>query len=284
MLCNFILSVALMIDAGGLRILTRERSLTTQLDDPDEVPASEDESSVTVSATEAATVHDEFEAIASSEEERQVAGLYNDETISGDASTMENTKHVRRCLGKWIKKYDVKFLLDASCGDANWQAKIPGIHDITYRGYDVSETAVKLAEEKNAKHPDMTFHTLNLVNTVPRPPEKPDLILMKDILQQLPLHLGLQLLKNAKQTEASYIAVTNFNQEPSNTDIDFGTHRKNFYSNNVYREPFCMPKGVQSCKDAWGDAETVEKVSLELIELSEWDPPESVEDAQEAGC
>eukprot|EP00747_Dinoflagellata_sp_TGD_P138883 gnl/TRDRNA2_/TRDRNA2_175841_c2_seq20.p1 gnl/TRDRNA2_/TRDRNA2_175841_c2~~gnl/TRDRNA2_/TRDRNA2_175841_c2_seq20.p1 ORF type:complete len:254 (-),score=31.03 gnl/TRDRNA2_/TRDRNA2_175841_c2_seq20:343-1104(-) len=215
--------------------------------------------------------HDVFEDIASHSSARAEAKWSSNETISGKASTMDATKNVRKCLGKWIKQYNIKSFLDIPCGDANWQREIPGIHDIVYKGYDIAETAVKIARRKNKKYPNMTFGVMNLIDSVP--PEKPDLFLMKDVLMHLPLDAGRRMLVNAKRSGARYIAVTTFNRAASNRNITFGPHRNNFYTNNVHKAPFLMPKGVEECKHAWGKSQrgrSRDDVSLELIDLSQW--------------
>eukprot|EP00747_Dinoflagellata_sp_TGD_P138908 gnl/TRDRNA2_/TRDRNA2_175841_c2_seq44.p1 gnl/TRDRNA2_/TRDRNA2_175841_c2~~gnl/TRDRNA2_/TRDRNA2_175841_c2_seq44.p1 ORF type:complete len:141 (-),score=8.54 gnl/TRDRNA2_/TRDRNA2_175841_c2_seq44:129-551(-) len=139
-----------------------------------------------------------------------------------------------------------------------------------YKGYDISETAVRRARRKNLKYPGMTFGVMNLINTVP--PEKSDLFLMRDVLMHLPLDAGRRMLVNAKKSGARYIAVTTWNQASENVNISFGSglsFSHLFYHNNVHKAPFLMPKGVEECPHSW---DTAWKNSLELIELSKWIP------------
>eukprot|EP00747_Dinoflagellata_sp_TGD_P138882 gnl/TRDRNA2_/TRDRNA2_175841_c2_seq2.p1 gnl/TRDRNA2_/TRDRNA2_175841_c2~~gnl/TRDRNA2_/TRDRNA2_175841_c2_seq2.p1 ORF type:complete len:251 (-),score=30.14 gnl/TRDRNA2_/TRDRNA2_175841_c2_seq2:39-791(-) len=214
--------------------------------------------------------HDVFEDIASHSSARAEAKWSSNETISGKASTMDATKNVRKCLGKWIKQYNIKSFLDIPCGDANWQREIPGIHDIVYKGYDIAETAVKIARQKNSMYPNMTFGVLNLLTTVPS--GKPDLFLMRDVLMHLPLDMGRTMLVNAKRSQARYLAVTTFNGAAKNVNISFGAHRNIFYHNNVHKAPFRMPKGIEECTNSWGDSKHSQTSSLELIDLSQWAP------------
>eukprot|EP00747_Dinoflagellata_sp_TGD_P138881 gnl/TRDRNA2_/TRDRNA2_175841_c2_seq19.p1 gnl/TRDRNA2_/TRDRNA2_175841_c2~~gnl/TRDRNA2_/TRDRNA2_175841_c2_seq19.p1 ORF type:complete len:128 (-),score=9.90 gnl/TRDRNA2_/TRDRNA2_175841_c2_seq19:343-726(-) len=124
--------------------------------------------------------------------------------------------------------------------------------------------------QNNVQYPNMNFGVMNLINTVP---EKSDLFLMRDVLMHLPLDAGRRMLVNAKRSGARYIAVTTFNRAASNRNITFGPHRNNFYTNNVHKAPFLMPKGVEECKHAWGKSQrgrSRDDVSLELIDLSQW--------------
>eukprot|EP01068_Selenidium_serpulae_P002888 Selendium_serpulae@DN2741_c0_g1_i2.p1 len=97
------------------------------------------------------------------------------ETRSGMGSELYTTKHVRRCLGEWIQKYNIKSFGDI-CGDANWQAHIPGIHDIEYVGYDVAENALTRAREKNAQY-GFKFQFLDVSAS---PPPKHDAFMIRD--------------------------------------------------------------------------------------------------------
>eukprot|EP01068_Selenidium_serpulae_P002887 Selendium_serpulae@DN2741_c0_g1_i1.p1 len=97
------------------------------------------------------------------------------ESFSGAGSGLYSTKHVRRCLGEWIQKYNIKSFGDI-CGDANWQAHIPGIHDIEYVGYDVAENALTRAREKNAQY-GFKFQFLDVSAS---PPPKHDAFMIRD--------------------------------------------------------------------------------------------------------
>jgi hypothetical protein len=44
----------------------------------------------------------------------------NDESVSGNGSTLDATEGVRRELPRLFAKFHVKSLLDIPCGDCNW--------------------------------------------------------------------------------------------------------------------------------------------------------------------
>lgn len=196
-------------------------------------------------------------------------GVANGESISGSGSEVAVTATVRKCLGEWIHKYNVSLFLDVPCGDGNWQGLIPGIDNIAYRGYDIAELAVKRAQEKNAKHASMSFDTLDLTSAIPA--EKPDMIMVRDVIQHLTLTQGTSMLLNAKRSGAKYLAVTSFASTKENKGAP---QTGRFYFNNVHIHPFNMPSAIESCENYVHDGNSLAKKGdrLELIDLSAWNP------------
>lgn len=196
------------------------------------------------------------------------------ETISGPGSDMAATETVRATLGRWIQEHNVKLFLDVPCGDANWQGSIPGLESIQYQGYDISHTAVENAQRKNQQRAFMRFEQFDLTGGVPS--GKPDLFLLRDVIQHVPLDLGRAMLLNVKRTGVRWLAVTSW-RGGTNFNIAPG----NFYANDVHQPPFNLPAPVDECRNydklnCW-DAEacTEDKMSkdrLELIDLNQWNP------------
>jgi SAM-dependent methyltransferase len=200
------------------------------------------------------------------------------ESLSGPGSSLKGTESARACLGRWIEEFNVKILMDIPSGDGHWQALIPGISSISYVGYDISKEAVELARLNNKDHMNMQFDQLDLSKAVPvlrssnLTEEKPDLIVVRDVIQHLPLDLGQRMLLNAKRTGARYLAVTSF-ANAVNQDISAGE----FYKNNVHAEPFNLVEPLRSCPDTYYDIVggklwplSESDDMLELIDLSLW--------------
>ena len=77
---------------------------------------------------------------------------WNDsESRSGEGSTLENTQNVRNELPKILKKYNIKSMLDAPCGDFNWMKSITQDVSIKYIGGDIVKPMI---ENNQAKHGD----------------------------------------------------------------------------------------------------------------------------------
>jgi hypothetical protein len=192
------------------------------------------------------------------------------ESISGPGSELDVTAPVRECLGRWIAKYNIKVFVDAPCGDANWQGSIPGIDHVKYKGYDIADLPVQHARSKNSQHVGMSFDQLDL--TKHSPTEKPDLMMVRDVIQHVPLSMGRQMLLNAKAAGAKYIAVTTFT-DGKNSDIAAGS----FYQNDIHAHPFSLPSPLESCQNyAQTGPQThwLPSDRLELIDLSTWSPAE----------
>lgn len=189
------------------------------------------------------------------------------ETISGHGSELDVTAPVRKCLGHWIKKYSIQVLVDCPCGDANWQGHVPGIDKVQYHGYDIADLPLERARRKNAGT-SMKFEHLDLSATVPL--VRGDLILVRDVIQHLPLDKGISFLQNAKASGAKYIAVTSF------TDgVNTGSPPGGFYKNNVHAHPFSMPRPLETCQN-YAQSGVATKWHptdfLELIDLAAWQP------------
>jgi hypothetical protein len=187
------------------------------------------------------------------------------ESVSGPGSELAVTAPIRECLGHWIQKYNIHVLVDCPCGDANWQGYTPGIETIQYHGYDIADLPLERARKKHAGKA-MTFEHLDLTSTVP--PVRGDLIMVRDVIQHLPLDKGRKMLENAKASGAKYIAVTSF------TDgVNTGTTATGFYKNNVHQHPFNMPPPLESCQNYAQSGVAVKWFPtdfLELIDLAAW--------------
>jgi len=74
--------------------------------------------------------------------------LWNsEESVSGEGSELENTKHLRQKLQQLLQKYDVRSILDAPCGDLNWMKEID-LSNIKYIGADIVPDLIKRNKEK----------------------------------------------------------------------------------------------------------------------------------------
>merc|ERR1712146_714227 len=96
----------------------------------------------------------------------------------------------------------------------NWQDTIPGFgKTFTYKGFDVSPVVI---ESARAKHPDVDFAVLDLVNQVP---PRADLVITRDCIQHLPLIDGLKAIENVRLSRAKYFAVSTYPDTKKNVDI-----------------------------------------------------------------
>jgi len=175
-------------------------------------------------------------------------------------STVSNTAKYRACIGSWIKKYDVSVFLDIPCGDGNWQKDIPGIDKVSYYGYDISASAVDLAKTKNHDMANMHYGVLDMVSS--DPPLKADMIMVKEVIQHLPLEMGLKMLQHAKHAGIKWLVVTHC---PTcvNKEIEVGDW---YPGPDALAPPFNFVNVLEKCDgDNAGESD-----KLALFDLKAW--------------
>ena len=99
---------------------------------------------------------------------------------SGSGSTLQSTTLYRQFLAEFMKRENVKSVVDAGCGDWEFSQAIDWT-GIDYRGYDIVESIVQTNKQKFEK-PNIRFFTGDIVE-VELPPA--DLLIAKHVLQHL---------------------------------------------------------------------------------------------------
>lgn len=170
-------------------------------------------------------------------------GNRNNETLSGAGSTLEINKYRNILLYNFINENNIQEVYDI-CGDCNWQhafVEKVKVENFKYFGFDVSNEALKRAKYKN-KGNNLTFSDkpINLYNHILKCSNPSiSLIIIKEVIQHLPLKMGIEMLRNIKKSGIKYIAITNHDRNifnvHSNNNID---KPGGFYANNMFLEPF----------------------------------------------
>jgi hypothetical protein len=136
-----------------------------------------------------------------------------------------------------LKKNDI-------CGDCNWQydfVNLIKVEYFEYFGFDVSEIALAKAKENNKRNNlkfsdkpiDLCNHILDCSNPCN------SLIIIKEVIQHLPLLAGIKLLRNIKDSGIKYLAITNHDSELFNVQINKNIKNPGeFYPNNMFLPPF----------------------------------------------
>jgi len=198
-------------------------------------------------------------------------------TLSGGASTIEINKYRIKFLRDFINSNNITNLYDI-CGDCNWQYEIiKGNNNINYYGYDVSKIALEKAKSKNKDNNNMYFNDepIDLSLTVLEC-DYPDnsLIIIKEVIQHLPLENGIKMLQNIKKSGIKYIAITNYDIDiyknrkpiatherppilnPQNINTDIGGDKMDgggYYYNNLFLEPFNFTNPITNVNDIIDD-------------------------------
>ena len=128
----------------------------------------------------------------------------NKESVSGPGSTLNNTKNLRSVLNKIIKKFKVKTIFDAPCGDCNWIKFVLKKNQVKYFGADIVKDCVTNNEykfiSKNIKFKQMDITKDKLPTT--------DLFICRDFMFHLSYEDNLKFLKNIKKINSKYILIS----------------------------------------------------------------------------
>jgi hypothetical protein len=173
--------------------------------------------------------------------------------LSGGGSTKSINLFRNKFLANFINEKDIKLIYDI-CGDCNWQndfMKLINIKDAKYFGLDVSKHALDLAKQKNKSNPLMSFAEapINLCETeLNCSDNEKSLIIIKEVIQHLPLNQGIKMLQNIKNSGIKYIAITNHDKNlfnSANIDVEIG----GFYPNNMFLPPFNFKNPLKDVND-----------------------------------
>ena len=153
------------------------------------------------------------------------------ESISGPGSSISNTIEVRSLLQEVIINYNIKSILDLGCGDWNWLQLID-LSGVTYEGWDADIDMISL-NRSNYGNGDINFKSYDIV--LSDYPEV-DLIICRDVLFHMPIHLAHKIIKKSKFA-CKYFLSTCFRDVDYNQGIqpseDWG-----YYPINLNIDPF----------------------------------------------
>ena len=194
----------------------------------------------------------------------------NKNTLSGSGSTLEANIYRNIFLSKFINNNKIKKVYDI-CGDCNWQnqfVKLVKDKNFEYFGFDVSAVALLRAKIKNYNIPNMSFSNkpIDLCNTILDCNDKLNsLVLIKEVIQHLPLNLGIKMLQNIKKSGIKYIAITNHDQELFNVNENYNVNIGDFYPNNMFLKPFNFKNPLADVKDIIKNKDLIKKYGNLII-------------------
>jgi hypothetical protein len=157
------------------------------------------------------------------------------DSVHGWSSTLEGSREVREHLPAMWRKYSVRSLVDAPCGDLNWMRLI--VHELeSYVGIDIVRA---LVEENRTRYgsPRIQFREGNILYDA-LPPS--DMILCRDCLTHFSNRDISRALENIKRASSKYVLTTTYRSQARNHDIPTGSWRPL----NLERAPFAFPPPI----------------------------------------
>ena len=177
------------------------------------------------------TLEDRFDTLYSS-------NYWSDtESKSGSGSSLESTKNIRIHLPLIIKKFNIKSVFDAPCGDLNWMSLVLKDIDIDYHGSDIVEKLI-ISNNKKFGNKKIIFSKKNIIyDKLPNC----DLMICRDCLFHFSYSDIFLFFNNFISSNIKYLLTTShLNKKYTfiNTNIITGDYRLlDFFS-----EPFNLEK------------------------------------------
>jgi len=163
------------------------------------------------------------------------------ESRSGEGSTFEATKDVRRALQEFIVEHRVASILDVPCGDFNWMRHVE--MRIPYIGGDIVEALI-IRNRKLYGTPERTFTAVDLTRSaLPRCA----LVFSRDCLNHLSLADIRLAIANIRSSGAEYLGVTDFPCQSVNRNQESGFHYREL---NFHLSPFNWPPPLATFEES----------------------------------
>jgi SAM-dependent methyltransferase len=158
------------------------------------------------------------------------------ESASGEGSSLVQTQRIRQELPALWRRYSVRRVLDAPCGDFHWMKEIATDLD-EYVGVDIVAALIE-ANTRRYGNARIRFQRADLVKGALPGLE---LILCRDCLVHLSFRDIQRALANMKRSGARYLLTTTFTERTSNVDILTGQWRPL----NLERAPLNFPPVIE---------------------------------------
>jgi SAM-dependent methyltransferase len=167
----------------------------------------------------------------------------NNESRSGEGSTVKWTEELRKFLKNIIIEHEIKSFLDSPCGDFNWMRYTEFPEDFQYVGIDISPSIVHMHRNNYSNHYKYQFLHRDMATL---PPYKAfDVIFSRDVLQHLPMADINQILKNWENSGSKYLVTTFYTGAWGNSNIQPGE----YFPINPMHPPFNFVDPIVSVRD-----------------------------------
>lgn len=158
------------------------------------------------------------------------------ESASGPGSELVQTKEVRAALPMLFRRFDVRTMLDAPCGDFNWMRHVDLSRLETYVGVDIVRPLIRHNQD-NYSSRKISFLEKDLTKDLL---PAADLVFCRDCLVHLSNSEAQKVLENFLLSKSRYLLTTNYVGEVANRDTSMGRWRPL----NLSLPPFSLPEPI----------------------------------------
>lgn len=194
---------------------------------------------------------------------------FQQESVSGTGSTLENTEILRSELPKVCKKYNINNIVDIACGDFNWMKEIVSEFKY-YRGVDIVKDLIKVNKEKYEKIGNVDFMVADVITEFDKCIKGKDIdaVIFKDVFVHFPNEYVMKVLDSLHKSSIRYVFITHFDSIKLNLDIE---EFNGWRPQNFTLSPWRMDKPLESITSPteeykWGDDNIADK-TLSLWQL-----------------
>jgi SAM-dependent methyltransferase len=170
------------------------------------------------------------------------------ESASGPGSSLAAAASTIRMLRRVLAEREIRSILDLGCGDWNWMRTLGLPHlnqgkDVRYLGWEANADLVAALESDFGQTGRIEFQ-LQDITTAAFPPA--DLIIARDVLFHLPIHLGRCVIDKIRSS-CRFLLSTSFLNEPQNSDIQSYLPIENwgFYPINLNVSPYDLGSSLE---------------------------------------
>lgn len=167
------------------------------------------------------------------------------ESVSGSGSSKDQSRETVKNLPIIFEKYNIKTVLDLSCGDWNWM-KLVNLSGVQYLGTDIVDELIA-NNIKKYKRDNVDFAVMDLIED---PIPQYDLLILRDTLFHFSHEDIHKALRNIKNSGSKYLLTTTY------TDSDFSDPQYPIPTNahivtghwmylNLEMPPFNLPEPIE---------------------------------------
>ena len=140
------------------------------------------------------------------------------DSLSGPGSNLIQTRIIRQEIPKLLKKYGVKKMLDAPCGDLFWMSLIKDELSGVLKTYIGGDIVPKIIKQNNQLYSSDIFSFIEIDITSDTLPNV-DLVFTRDCFLHLSYLNIYRALKNYKNSKTKYLLVSTYTKKRKNIDV-----------------------------------------------------------------